>query len=154
MKKLPVMIFSLFALACSLAPARPVYAGGGTEMVIDDDLTVLGTGGSWGDADFKVAGLTVFGSTVGLVSRMGPNPSPGSVIIRGSLQVGGEISQPERSAMKPLNNPASAAGVIAVNSDGSAVSPAKIRRGSRQVRRAAKGRPGPAVAVSSGTLKN
>ena len=143
----------IFSLVCAIAYARSVSAGNGTEVVIGDDLTVLGTDGTWGDPDFKVAGITVFGSTVGLVSRMGPHPAPGSVIIRGGLQVGGGITQSQPSDIKSLT-PASAAKVIAVNSDGSASEPAKAGRSSRRVRRAAKVRPAPAVAVSSATLGN
>ena len=148
MKKLPAVIF---ALACVMALARSVYADNGTEMVVTDDLTVLGTNGTWGDPDFEVKGFTVFGSTVGFVPQPGFIPGPGSVVIRGDLQVGGQISLPKLSNIKTADIPAHTAEVIAVNSDGSAAKPVTINRRFRQTRRAPAGQTVPAVAVSSGT---
>ena len=53
---------AVLALACIFLLARPACADNGTEVVIGDDLTVLGTGGNWNDPDVKVSGSVKFGS--------------------------------------------------------------------------------------------
>ena len=120
MKKLPAVIF---ALACCLTLARPACADNGTEVVIADDLTVLGTDGTWEDPDVHIAGFTVFGSTSGTVSKLGANPRPGSVLVTGDLQIGGNVYIPNLSELKPsdLNSPVGE--VLRVNSAGSAATP-------------------------------
>ena len=85
MKKLLVVAF---ALACSLTLARTAKAAG-TEFGVDDDLTVLGTDGTWGDPDVQVDGLTRFGIN-GSTMKITEN-TKGSVGIAGGLQVDGTI---------------------------------------------------------------
>lgn len=81
---------AVIALACSLSLASSAYAkdatgDDGVEFGIADDITVLGTGGTRGDADVDVRGFSLFGSdVVGHVSQVS---GPGSMEITNSLQV-------------------------------------------------------------------
>ena len=88
MKKL---LAAALTLACSLALARPAHADKGTEFGIDDDLTVLGTDGSWTSPDVKVKGFTVFGATTTTHADRIAEPKAGSAAIGGALQVDGAI---------------------------------------------------------------
>ena len=81
-------ILSLMLLfVCFLTPMRGSCAG--TEFFWNDDLTVLGTDGMWGNANVEMNGFSMFGKT-GAVQRIieGMN---GSVGIAGGLQVEGTI---------------------------------------------------------------
>jgi hypothetical protein len=86
MKKLLAIAF---ALACTMALARNAKAAGGTEFGVDDDLTVMGTDGNWGDADLQVNGFSKFGVTVN--TQRITEDTRGSVAIAGGLQVDGTI---------------------------------------------------------------
>ena len=88
MKKL---LAAALVLACSLTLARPAHADNGAEFGIDDDLTVLGTNGSWGNPDVEIKGFTIFGSTTAHHAWTHPEPKAGSVAISGALQVDGAI---------------------------------------------------------------
>lgn len=69
-------------LALLLAPA--VYAtDNGTEFGIEDDLTVMGSTGTWADPDVEIKGFTVFGPLAGPQVITSTN---GNVAIRGNLQ--------------------------------------------------------------------
>jgi len=72
-----------------LAPMRNAYAAQGTEFFLEDDLTVLGTDGTWPDADLEVFGFSMFGKTGAM--RLISEDLRGSVGIAGGLQVGGTI---------------------------------------------------------------
>ncbi|PKM98884.1 MAG: hypothetical protein CVU79_01140 [Elusimicrobia bacterium HGW-Elusimicrobia-3] len=70
-----------------MAPA--VYAAdNGTEFGIEDDLTVLGTGGAVtpADPDLEVKGFTVFGSTQTAYTGLAA-PAAGDVVVNGYLAV-------------------------------------------------------------------
>lgn len=83
MKKKKV-IFGLLA-AMALSWAQAVYAAdNGTEFGIEDDLTVLGTGGTAVDPDAEIKGFTVFGST--------QSAYPGAVIGAGNVVVNGALA--------------------------------------------------------------
>lgn len=131
MKRIPAVIL---AVACFFAAACAVFADNGTEVVIGDDLTVLGTDGTWSDPDFHVAGFTVFGSTVGTVSKLGANPSPGSVVITGNLQVDGSVYLPNLPPLAP-SGPNSPSGVavqaspaVSAKAPGAITPPSRLRR--------------------------
>jgi len=69
--------------AMALTWAQAAYADNGTEMGIDDDLTVNGTTGTWADPDVEIKGFTLFGT--GATPAVIAN-APGNVAIRGNLQ--------------------------------------------------------------------
>ena len=76
---------SLLALVCLTAAGRLAHAAdNGTEFGIEDDLTVLGSTGTWGDPDVELRGFTVFGPLAGPQVITSTN---GNVAIRGNLQV-------------------------------------------------------------------
>ena len=82
MKKL---IRVVLALACVAAAGRLARAAdNGTEFGIEDDLTVLGTGGSDIDPDLEVKGFSVFGATK---SALNIPAAPGSMFVRGYVEV-------------------------------------------------------------------
>lgn len=74
---------ALFALA--LVPAA-YAADNGTEFGIEDDLTVLGTGGTAVDPDMEVKGFTVFGATQAAPALNIP-AAPGNIFANGYVQV-------------------------------------------------------------------
>lgn len=71
------------AMALAWAPAA-YAADNGTEFGIEDDLTVLGTGGTAADPDVEVKGFSVFGSTQ--ASYLIPVEA-GNVVLNGEVQV-------------------------------------------------------------------
>jgi len=106
----------IFALGCFLTPALSAYAGHGTEVVIGDDLTVLGTGGSMGDPDLNVKGSASFGS---------PHNAVSAVSISSSA-ISKTPAAPAAIAVGPGGN------VLKVNSDGSVTK--AVKRKPRQRR--------------------
>lgn len=74
---------ALFALA--LVPAA-YAADNGTEFGIEDDLIVLGTGGTAVDPDMEVKGFTVFGATQAAPALNIP-AAPGNIFANGYVQV-------------------------------------------------------------------
>ncbi|MDO8804091.1 MAG: hypothetical protein Q7R35_06655 [Elusimicrobiota bacterium] len=71
--------------AMALSGASAAYAAdNGTEFGIEDDLTVLGSTGTWADPDVELRGFTVFGPLAGPQVITSTN---GNVAIRGNLQV-------------------------------------------------------------------
>jgi len=74
------------ALVCAAAAGRLAYAAdNGTEFGIEDDLTVLGTGGTAPDPDAEVKGFTVFGATQSAYT--GVTAGAGNVVVNGYLAV-------------------------------------------------------------------
>lgn len=73
----------LAAMALSWAPAA-FAADNNTEFGIEDDLTVLGTGGTAVDPDMEVKGFTVFGATQ---AALNIPAAPGSIYARGYVEV-------------------------------------------------------------------
>lgn len=87
MKRLLAVVF---ALACSLTLARSAYAAdNNTEFGVEDDLTVLGTEGTWSDPDVEIKGFTVFGANPSADTYA--TDSVGSVYIADDLQVQSEV---------------------------------------------------------------
>lgn len=79
------LVFGLLA-AMALSWAQAVYAAdNGTEFGIEDDLTVLGTGGTAVDPDAEVKGFTVFGATQSAYT--GAVVGAGNVVVNGALAV-------------------------------------------------------------------
>lgn len=80
-----VIIGLLAAMALSWAQA--VYAAdNGTEFGIEDDLTVLGTGGTAADPDLEVKGFSVFGATQSAPALNIP-AAAGNIFVNGYVQV-------------------------------------------------------------------
>ncbi len=78
------LMFGLLA-AMALSWAQAVYAAdNGTEFGVEDDLTVLGTGGTAIDPDAEIKGFTVFGAT--------QSAYPGAVIGAGNVVVNGALA--------------------------------------------------------------
>lgn len=74
----------VMAALLALFFAVPAYAvDNGTEFGIEDDLSVLGSTGTWADPDAEVKGFSVFGPLAGPQNIVG---APGNVAIRGNLQ--------------------------------------------------------------------
>jgi len=74
------------ALACAATAGRLAYgADNGTEFGIEDDLTVLGTGGTALDPDAEIKGFTVFGATQ--AAYTGVAAGAGNVAVNGYLAV-------------------------------------------------------------------
>ena len=111
MKKLLVVVF---ALACTMALARTAKAAG-TEFGVDDDLTVYGTDGVWGDADFEVKGFSQFGNSAS--TQLFTEPRNGSVGIAGALQVDGNIYASSMSLSSQLYINKTAMTQMPVNKD-------------------------------------
>jgi len=81
------MMKVLIALVCVAATGRLAYAAdNSTEFGIEDDLTVLGTGGSAVDPDLEVKGFSVFGATQSAPALQIP-VAPGNVFVNGHIQV-------------------------------------------------------------------
>lgn len=78
--KLAVGLMTILSL--SLAPAA-YAADNGTEFGIEDDLSVLGTGGTWADPDAEIKGFTVVGPLSGPQVISGTS---GNMVLRGNLQ--------------------------------------------------------------------
>lgn len=74
----------LTAMALSWATAAYAAPDNGTEFGVEDDLTVLGTGGTNVDPDMEVKGFTVFGATW---SALNIPAAPGSIFARGYVEV-------------------------------------------------------------------
>jgi len=84
MKKL---IRVVLALACVAATGRLARAAdNGTEFGIEDDLTVLGTGGTMWDPDVEIKGFTLFGST-GPAQTVNIPQTLGNIYVSGYVQV-------------------------------------------------------------------
>ncbi len=81
--KIVVAAAALFALA--LSPAA-YAADNGTEFGIEDDLTVLGAGGTEVDPDMEVKGFAVFGATQA-APALGIPVAPGNIFANGYVQV-------------------------------------------------------------------
>jgi hypothetical protein len=76
--------WGIMAALMALLMVAPVYAAdNGTEFGIEDDLTVLGSTGTWADPDAEVKGFSVFGPVAG---PQNITAAPGNVAIRGNLQ--------------------------------------------------------------------
>jgi len=85
MKRINKLMTAALALMCALAFARSAYAAdNGTEFGIEDDLSVLGSTGTWADPDAEIKGFTVFGPIAG---PQVITSTSGNVAIRGNLQV-------------------------------------------------------------------
>lgn len=81
------LIRVFIALACVAAAGRLAHAAdNGTEFGIEDDLTVLGTGGTAADPDLEVKGFSVFGSTQSAPALVIP-VAPGNIFANGYVQV-------------------------------------------------------------------
>ncbi|MDA8131643.1 MAG: hypothetical protein M0011_09095 [Elusimicrobia bacterium] len=77
----------IIALVCVAAAGRLAQAAdNGTEFGVEDDLTVLGTGGTALDPDLEVKGFTVFGSTQS-APALGIPVAPGNIFANGYVQV-------------------------------------------------------------------
>lgn len=84
MKTINKVVIGLLA-AMALSWAQAAYAVDNlTEFGIEDDLTVLGTGGSDTDPDLEVKGFSVFGATR---SALNIPAAPGSMFVRGYVEV-------------------------------------------------------------------
>ena len=82
MKKLTKVVI---ALVCVAAAGRLAYAAdNATEFGVEDDLTVLGSAGTWADPDVELKGFTLFGPAAG---PQVITSTSGNVAIRGNLQV-------------------------------------------------------------------
>ena len=80
-------IVAMLALMCAVALSRTAYADNDTEFGIEDDLTVLGTGGtSTSDPDVEIKGFTVFGSTEADHDLNIPK-APGNIFVNGYVQI-------------------------------------------------------------------
>lgn len=86
MKRITKILIGLLT-ATALSWAQTAYAvDNGTEFGIEDDLTVLGTGGSGADPDAEIKGFTVFGATQ--TTYPGAMPmAAGNVVVNGILSV-------------------------------------------------------------------
>lgn len=83
MKKIAIALMTVFTLSL----ASVAYAAdNGTEFGIEDDLTVLGTGGTQADPDVDVKGFSVFGSTQSAQALSIP-VAPGNIFVNGYVQV-------------------------------------------------------------------
>ena len=77
----------LLAAVCVAAGGRVGYAAdNGTEFGIEDDLTVLGTGGTEVDPDAEIKGFTVFGATQAAPALNIP-VAAGNIFANGYVQV-------------------------------------------------------------------
>lgn len=86
MKRRYKLIIGLLA-AMALSWAHAVYAAdNGTEFGIEDDLTVLGTGGTAADPDLEIKGFSVFGATQAAPALNIP-AAPGNIFVNGYVQV-------------------------------------------------------------------
>ncbi|MBI5743147.1 MAG: hypothetical protein HY952_01225 [Elusimicrobia bacterium] len=74
------------ALLIAASSAGLAYADNDTEFGVEDDLTVLGTGGSAADPDLEVKGFTVFGATQAAPLLQIP-VAPGNIFANGYVQV-------------------------------------------------------------------
>jgi hypothetical protein len=85
MKRINTITTAVLALMCALAFAQPAKAqDNGTEFGVADDLTVLGSTGTWADPDVEIKGFTLFGPAGGPQVIASTN---GNVAINGNLQV-------------------------------------------------------------------
>ncbi|MDA8244936.1 MAG: hypothetical protein M0025_12565 [Elusimicrobia bacterium] len=78
-------MFGLMA-ALTLLCAPAVYADNNTEFGIEDDLTVLGNGGTLADPDVEIKGFSVFGATQVAPPLQIP-VAPGNVFVNGYVQI-------------------------------------------------------------------
>jgi len=87
MKRITKIVIGLL-MATALSWAQTAYAvDNGTEFGVEDDLTVLGTGGlSVDDPDVAIKGFSVFGATQAASSLTIPLV-PGSIFVNGYVQV-------------------------------------------------------------------
>jgi len=85
MKK-TLLLLLVTAIFCGVAINAAYADDNGTEFGIEDDLTVLGTGGTTTDPDAEIKGFTVFGATQASYSPAIPIGA-GNVIINGYLGV-------------------------------------------------------------------
>ena len=149
MNNLPAAVF---ALASCFISALPAYAGHGTEVVIGDDLTVLGTDGSWGDADVRVNGTVVFGTPHKEATAV--NISTGTSKVKAAATAVGSQAAVKASIVPAGIRAGLGGDALRVNSDGSAVKTSGKKPRIRLLRPKAGGQTAPAprtvVGISSG----
>ncbi len=86
MKK-TLLLLLVTSIFCGVAINAAYADDNGTEFGIEDDLTVLGTGGTTTDPDAEIKGFTVFGATQVSYSPIAIPIGAGNVIINGYLGV-------------------------------------------------------------------
>lgn len=82
MKKIAIGLLA----ALALSSASAVYADNNTEFGVEDDLTVLGTGGNAADPDAEIKGFTVFGAAQSAPALIIP-VAAGNIFANGYVQV-------------------------------------------------------------------
>ena len=79
-----ILSVSLLLLVSGMAAAADI----GVELGADDDLTVLGTGGTVPDPDVEIKGFSIFGSTNVLTYI---STAPGNTVFNGAVQVSSSV---------------------------------------------------------------
>lgn len=117
------LIAAVFALACVMTLARAAHADQGTLFGVGDDLSVMGTSGTYDDADVEIFGLTVLGPTptTGVRLDAGAGNNQGSIYVGKDIQVVGKAFLPNVADIIPLDLSGNGSKVLRVNSGGTAL---------------------------------